>query len=313
VNTKQTTPSTKPLEAPQENRDLAILTVAYKSDHSLIKLASSIAKQSIKPAAWLIVDNSPANLRLNPECLQLCGETIKIHVLTGQEDAGFAAGCNTGLQWLDEQKWAGWAWLLNPDTIFCDDNTIAKIIRDQHGFPVNALIGTAVRDSNGELEQSAGWINQGLNFRKQRISQANLPDPESASTIIDVNWLSGCSMLLQPAILKQSPRFDEQFPLYYEDLDFCLRQAAHGIGVVWSNVVTVQHQRGEGSRTPSQRRLRLSTVGYLRFLQRHRPRWQLYLRSLRLLIMAFGRLPVQPRRALAVLQGWWEAMRYPIQ
>ncbi len=301
------------LSLPDEAHHLTIITVAYKSTESLKTLAASIANQSARPTLWLIVDNSPFRDRLKPDHEWISSGNIKTYLLPGKEDTGFAAGCNRGLQWLEDHGWQGWVWLLNPDAILSDRNSISKLIKMQRSLPSNALVGTTVRSIDGRFEKSAGWIEKGLNFRKRTLIPHRISSEDSTSEVVEVDWLSGCSMLLKPGVHSKTPRFDEQFSLYYEDLDFCLRHAASGKPVLWTNVITVDHQRGEGSTTPSQRRLRLSTVGYLRFLQRHRPRWQLHLRSLRLLGMSFLRFPIQPRRSLAVLQGWWEATCHPIR
>ena len=60
-------------------------------------------------------------------------------------------------------------------------------------------------------------------------------------------------------------RFDPCFPLYYEDMDLCLRLAQQGAPVLWLPQPVIGHQRGEGSLTPSSRRLELSTTSYCVF------------------------------------------------
>lgn len=301
----------KNLDLVSSKTGLVILTVAYNSKSSIGVLGASLTTQSTKPLLWLIVDNSPINYPLNPHLVGSIGKMINIRLITGEEGAGFAAGCNRGLQWLADWGWQGWVWLLNPDATLVQKGIIANLIKISQHLPEKALLGTAVYDLKGNLERSAGWISSGLNFRKHTIT-ANRTRTKSRSLLTKVDWLSGCSILLKPSFHSPPPRFDEQFPLYYEDLDFCLRQAAHGTAILWTDAISIQHQRAGGSDTPSQRRLRLSTISYLRYLQRHHPHLQLYLRSLRLLSLTLLRLPIQPRRSLAVLQGLWEATTVPI-
>ena len=112
---------------------------------------------------------------------------------------------------------------------------------------------------------------------------------------MQLDWLSGCSLVIRPSAHIPSARFDPAFPLYYEDMDLCLRLSATGAPVLWWPALAVTHQRGAGSHTPSERRQRLSTLSYLRFLRRHRPGWVLALRSLRLLVMTLLRLPRRRR------------------
>ena len=120
---------------------------------------------------------------------------------------------------------------------------------------------------------------------------------------MQLDWLSGCSLLLQPTAHRPPARFDPCFPLYYEDMDLCLRLAQQGAPVLWLPQPVIQHQRGEGSVTPSSRRLELSTTSYVRFLRRHCRPWVTQLRQLRLLLSAL----LRPRRAGAIWRGFRRA------
>jgi GT2 family glycosyltransferase len=121
----------------------------------------------------------------------------------------------------------------------------------------------------------------------------------------------GCSLLLRPAAQPIAPRFDERFPLYYEDMDLCLRLARQGAPVLWLRQPVIVHRKGTGSEAPGPRRLQLSSLSYLRFLRRHSPGWVMALRSLRLLLLTLVRLPLRPQRSLAVLQAMLTVLREP--
>jgi hypothetical protein len=86
-------------------------------------------------------------------------------------------------------------------------------------------------------------------------------------------------------------------------MDLCLRQGRHGSPVLWLPHPAVVHRRGTGSAAPGPRRVRLSTLSYLRFLRRHCPAWVFALRAGRLLLLSLLRLPRAPRRSQAALGG----------
>lgn len=287
--------------------ELAILTVAYHSQGPLERLAADLARQGRRPDRWLVVDNAPASapLRITPALAAFPLERIE-----GQEGAGFGEGCNRGLAALASEGWGGWVWLLNPDTSLAEPQLIEALEALLPSLPPRALLGTAVWGADGSLEASGGWIDPGLAFRRRRIG-ANQLAAASASPL-PLDWLSGCSLVLQPAAHTPPPRFDPQLPLYYEDIDLCLRLGASGAPCLWSAAVAVQHQRGGGSGGDPHRRAALTTTSYWRFLQRHRPAWQRALRGLRLLATATANLPLKPRQSLAVLRGLAMAIREPI-
>ncbi len=119
-------------------------------------------------------------------------------------------------------------------------------------------------------------------------------------------------MLFKPSAHIKQPRFEVLLPLYYEDMDLCLRMAMNEATILWLPFIRVAHQKGEGSKTSFSRRIRLSSCSYIRFLQRHRPGLVLFLRTIRILVNALIRLPVTPQRSFAVLQGCFEAYLKPL-
>jgi GT2 family glycosyltransferase len=287
---------------------LVVITVAHHSGAVLPALAADLARQQEPPALWLVVDNSPHTSPIPPDALGLdprSASPLPLRLLRGEEGDGFGAGCNRALDWLDSQGRKGWVWLLNPDAALPGGEELRRLGEVLARVDPRSLVGTAVEDGSGELEASAGWFQPSLRFRSRRLDTRGRGPAEPQQ----LDWLSGCSLALRPSAHTPTARFDPLFPLYYEDLDLCLRLGRRGAPVIWLPEPRVIHRRGQGSASPSPRRARLSTVSYLRFLQRHCPAWVLWLRSLRLLAVATARLPFQPGRGRAVLAGALEAWR----
>jgi N-acetylglucosaminyl-diphospho-decaprenol L-rhamnosyltransferase len=298
------------LNAPTDRRsaDLAILTVAYRSQQPLEQLATDLARQSLKPNRWLVVDNAPrsAPLRISEPL-----KGLPLECLEGKEGAGFGEGCNQGLEALAREGWGGWVWLLNPDTTLGEPDLLERFAQLLRQCPEKALVGTAVLSAEGQLEPSGGWMDPGLAFRRRRLQPSQRAAAAAAPLALD--WLSGCSLALRPAAWSTPPRFDPALPLYYEDMDLCLRLGAAGAPRLWTGSVAINHQRGAGSGGDPARRAELTTTSYWRFLQRHTPAWVRWLRGLRLLATSVAKLPLKPRQSLAVLRGLATALAEPIR
>lgn len=282
---------------------VAIVSVAYNSQGPLKSLAVDLGRQGHAPLRWLIVDQAPCSAPVAPTELQPLLGAVELVLLPGEEGHGFAAGCNHALDWLQQRGYERWIWLLNPDTSLPRGDELARLASLLAEQDQKAVVGTAVRLSDGRLEPSGGWISPGLNFRQRHLNQSYC----EIRTSLALDWLSGCSLLMKPSAHCPPARFDPRFPLYYEDLDLCLRLKRGGAQVLWMPEIVVLHQRGKGSRTSSSRRLQLSTISYLRFLRRYTAPRVVRLRSLRLLIHTVLRLPLQPRRGFAVLRGFRQA------
>ncbi len=286
----------------QQNR-LVILTVAYHSDDALKLLVEDLNQQTYQPYKWIIVNNS-----LNTSGpIKLSGDFEILH-LKGRQTAGFGEGCNLGFDCLQSLGWNGWVWLLNPDIRLPNNKTLELMQLKLKFLPQNCMVGTAVYDQNMALEKSAGWIDSGLRFRRRIIKASMYSDKELA-----VDWISGCSFLIKPSAHEILPRFEERLPLYYEDMDLCLRLSQLGVPVFWISSAMVIHNKGTGSNINFARRLKLSTCSYIRFLQRHNSGWVLCLLTIRLLLKALFIFPLNPQHSLAVLSGWFDAFREPLK
>ena len=138
------------------------------------------------------------------------------------------------------------------------------------------------------MEKSAGWIRNGLNYRKSQIEQKM---HYSSGQVINVDWLSGCNLIFKPSGFCAQLRFNSSFPLYFEDIDFCLRAKASGGTCLWLNHLIITHRQGTGSQCSSFRRERLKSISQVRFLAKYQPLWVAILHTLRLLITAMLLMP----------------------
>ena len=283
------------------NQNLALVTVAYHSQQAIESLAQDLARQKQCQFVWLLVDNAPFSAPLKQE--QLACRGVEIQIINGQEGEGFGRGCNRAFEVLKAQGFKGWVWLLNPDTQLRRGDECARMIQKLKGCDQRTVLGTAVCGADGILEANGGWIDPGLQFRRRRVGNHLIKSKEIEVATVEVDWLSGCSLALKPEAHRPAARFDLAFPLYYEDIDLCLRLKALGAQVLWWHQLTISHQKGSGSQVTSSRRLKLSTISYLRFIQRYCPKWVQLLRVARLLINALLRMPLQPKRSSAVLSS----------
>jgi GT2 family glycosyltransferase len=282
---------------------LLVITVCYKSNSSLSILAESLNKQAIRPWKWILIDNAPLS---NP-VLNL-NTTFPLHIISGNEGDGFGAGCNAALDLVHEMNFEGWIWLLNPDTYLPTSNHIENILNTLANVDANTILGTAIEGLDHQLEQSAGWIRKGLGYRKSQITKELFT--QASRPYIEVDWVSGCNLIFRPSSFSTPLRFDNYFPLYFEDIDFCLRARLHGGKCIWLASLSISHQKSTGSECSLFRRERLKAISQIHFLCRYQPWWVTAAHALRIIALALQRLPTQfgsSRGTLAgVLQGLFD-------
>lgn len=128
-------------------------------------------------------------------------------VLSHERNLGFGAANNRAL----EQVQTPFALLLNPD---CELSPAAlqTLMQGIHAFPDAAMVAPQLQDSGGRLE---------VNYRWPSTHWA--PQGPAAQGPLCVGFLCGAALLLRLSAFVGHGFFDEDFFLYYEDDDLCLR------------------------------------------------------------------------------------------
>jgi GT2 family glycosyltransferase len=96
-------------------------------------------------------------------------------------------------------------------------------------------------------------------------------------------------LLVRRSAFEAAGGFDENFFLFFEDIDFCLRLRRGGGRVVYDPAITILHHRGaSAAQVPAKAKLAYRR-SQLYFWGKHRPAWESAL--LRFYLRTKGELP----------------------
>jgi GT2 family glycosyltransferase len=194
-----------------------------------------------------------------------------------RRNQGFARAANEGCR-LSRGEWV---LLLNPDVSVPAD-FLDHVLRLMEGAePRAGVVGLQLRNSDGTLQYSsgplptfAGTLARLALPRHRRKYHAAVPVNRC-----QVPWVTGCCLLLRRECLRQVGGFDEEFFLYYEDVDFCRRAREHGWSVWYEPAIHATHHHPLHTRTvPSHLRL-ITRHALLTYSAKHWPDWQTRLLS----------------------------------
>jgi GT2 family glycosyltransferase len=188
---------------------------------------------------------------------------------------GFARAVNAGCRLASGQ----WLLLLNPDVSlpagFLDG--AIQVARDlRRDAPTAGIVGFRLRNPDGSPQGSVG------RFPSLLGTLAGLAFPRhdrkyfqpSAPARCRVPWVTGCCLLVHRDCLHQLGGFDEDFFLYYEDVDFCRRAWQSGWSVWYEPGLHVVHHRPlHVRRVPPHIRV-CTRHSLLTYAVKHWPRWQ---------------------------------------
>jgi GT2 family glycosyltransferase len=192
-----------------------------------------------------------------------------------RRNRGFAQAVNEGCR-LSRGEWF---LLLNPDVTLTDrfvEGVLALSRRLPDASPRVGVVGFHLHHSNGSRQRSTGRFPTLLTgvlrllLPRHRRKYSNPPiDRPSA-----VSWAAGCCLLVRRKCLEQVRGFDNDYFLYYEDVDFCRRAQAAGWRVRYEPNLHAIHHRPLHSRAVSSALRVFTRHALLTYAVKHWPWWQ---------------------------------------
>jgi N-acetylglucosaminyl-diphospho-decaprenol L-rhamnosyltransferase len=290
-------PISRPVQPSSRVPDLSVVIVNYRQWQDTLALVRQLRQSTALrdgAAEVVVIDNhSPADPAV-PRLRRCPG----VSLWRSRRNAGFAAGANQGCR----LGLGRWLLLLNPDTsVPADflDRAIALADSLAAQDPSAGVVGFALRHSDGSRQHSfgpfptlLGSLARLLLPRARRKYHAVAPARRCR-----VPWLTGCCLLVRRDCYEQLGGFDEDFFLYYEDVDLCRRAAEQGWSVWYEPALKVTHHRPLHARTvPAHLRL-FTRHASLTYARKHWPGW--HARGLARLVGAVAGV----RRRLAAWRG----------
>ena len=185
------------------------------------------------------------------DCLKSINEDIKIKVIENSssfefkeeitrdfsnveiyctgENLGYGKGNNYGLKLTKTD----FALILNPDAI-CERNffkNLNQIIETKDNF---SIIGCQF--INDKIFMPAGFFNEGKN--KEFLDKFK---SEKIANFEKVEWVTGCSMLINLKKFNNKDIFDKNFFLYFEEFDLCKSLIDKGENIFTTKDLKIHH------------------------------------------------------------------------
>ena len=221
----------------------------------------------------VVVDNASSDGSADMVAFEFPGlRLVRLPVNTG-----FSGGNNVALEDFD----ADYALLLNSDAT-CAYGALDDLLLWADAHPDVGIIGPRVINPDGSLQFScrrfptfaAGVFRNvylGRLFPNNKPAADYLMQDFDHATARDVDWVSGCALLIRRECLAQIGTLDAaSFFMYCEDMDWCLRAHDAGWRVVYCPDAVVTHAIGRSSDNAADRMILAHSQSMWRFYQKHR-------------------------------------------
>ena len=178
-----------------------------------------------------------------------------VHVIANKQNLGFAAGCNVGMEQALKEQGRDYILLVNNDTVV-DPCLLAELVEEADRNPRVAVCSPKIYyyDPRDLLWWAGGTYSlwTGMAVHTGRREQ----DEGRYDSVRDLDWATGCVMLLRIKALHEVGLFDAKIFANSEDVDLSLRFRRAGYTIRYVPTARLWHREGVDLRKNVGERLR---------------------------------------------------------
>src|SRR5262245_42411046 len=264
--------------------DVSVILVSWNTRDLILDCLSSLpgAIGTLRADIW-VVDNASSDDSVSA----VRARHPEVKVIVNERNFGYAAAANRGIS----ASAGRYVLLLNSDTLL-QPGSIQQLVEFADLRPQAAVVGPRLVNTDGSFQGSftdfpSLW-NEFLSVTGlgKRIFFTNYPayGPQHAREPRRVDCIAGPAMLVRRAALAPLGLLDEDYFMYSEETDLCLRMARAGGEVWFAPDARVVHCGGQSSRQVRFAMLQVLYRSKVRFFREH-----------------YGRLPATALQAMCVI------------
>jgi GT2 family glycosyltransferase len=214
--------------------DIATIIVNYRTADATVSATKAMVEElsSFSNPVVVVVDNDSrdgSSERLK-DAFRGAPWIGRVAVLDSPRNGGYGYGINVGVRHaLASGRSPRYLHVINPDAL-PDRGSIERLASFMEAHPEAGLAGGAIHDPSGAAEVRAfrfpsfwseleGTANIGVLSWMLRERRVVMKPSESC----EVDWIPGTSMLIRKEVFSTAGFFDEEFFLYFEEVDFARR------------------------------------------------------------------------------------------
>jgi GT2 family glycosyltransferase len=251
-----------------------IIILNWNGWHDTVACVESCRKLTWRNYRILVVDNASSDG--SEEILRKRLADVEI-IQTGA-NLGFAGGNNVGIRHALDSG-GDYVWLLNNDAEAAPE-ALTALVEEMEREPSAGIAGSKIyfHDDPRRIWFAGGsWEKGRLRLRHRG---ANRLDEGQYDEGGEIGSVSGCSMLVRSAAIREIGLMEESYFLYWEDTEWCARGREKGYRVLFVPASHIWHKVSASAGQGSFSQHYYSTRNGFRFLWEHDslllPRFALY-------------------------------------
>jgi GT2 family glycosyltransferase len=237
---------------------LAVIVVNYRTADLACKSIASLAPELVTlPGSCVrVVDNDSGDGSAEKLAafIEENGFGSWARFMASPRNGGFSAGNNVALRELLAEGDHEAFLLLNPDA-FVLPGALGALVERMESDPRIGIVGSRLENLDGTLQRSAFRFPSATSELEGSISLGPVTRLVSRWAISfppsDVphpcDWVAGASLLVRRQVLETVGLLDEEYFLYFEEVDLCLRAARAGFTCWHEPRSRVVHLEGQAT------------------------------------------------------------------
>lgn len=200
--------------------NLSIVTVSFNSEKFIGKYLLSVLKYAPKGSELIIVDSGSKDktVKIIKDYIKRPARDLPIKLIESRENIGFSKGNNLAVK----RSKGRFIFFLNPDTELV--NPLDYIVSFYQQSKKIGLVAPKLTMSDGKIQPSVKKLPSIWGAFKEYVLNMGCSYSEyipNTSEPVEVEAVYGAAMLVSREVFNRVKGFNENFFLYYEDMDFC--------------------------------------------------------------------------------------------
>jgi len=205
-----------------------IILLNWNNWHETRECLESLEKIDYSNFEIVLVDNGS-----NSSDIENIKEANMQHTLYNPNNLGFAGGNNVGIKYALERG-ADYVLLLNNDAIAAPD-FLTELVNAGESDKSFGILGSRIyKYGTDDVVFDGGEINK-LMTKAEHIKQG-------LTLLLPVDYITGAAFLIKREVIEKIGLMREEYFLYYEDVDWCIRAKRAGYKCVLAPTSKVWHK-----------------------------------------------------------------------
>ena len=239
-----------------------VVVLNHREAGDTLRCLDALGRVRYRPLTRLVVDNASGPGEV--AWLRSVGATV----VESGGNLGYAGGNNVGIR-IALEGGAKAVWLVNPDA-YTPSSSLRRLVRALRRHPEVGIVGPRILEAGSatpRVQSDGGRIVWEAGGRSELIGRGQ--EPGRGGGLRYVDFVPGAAMLVRRRVLDDIGLLPEEYFLYFEETEFCLRATAAGWKVAVETGARVVHRFASADGLPTEVLLYYFVRNRLLFGQRH--------------------------------------------